>query len=84
MLPEHYEEVRERISRIADDYGPVEENPQEAAFRLLSAQGGQKRPDYSRCSSMPMDSPARNRLRWPNQVRDFEPSSTCRARSPYP
>lgn len=27
MLPEHYEEVKGLISRIADYYGPVEENP---------------------------------------------------------
>ena len=27
MLPEHYEEVKELINRIADYYGPVEENP---------------------------------------------------------
>ena len=28
MLPEHYEEVKELINRIADYYGPVEENPE--------------------------------------------------------
>ena len=27
MLPEHYEEVKELINRIAEYYGPVEENP---------------------------------------------------------
>ena len=27
MLPEHYEKVKGLISRIADYYGPVEENP---------------------------------------------------------
>ena len=27
MLPERYEEVKELIDRIAEYYGPVEENP---------------------------------------------------------
>ena len=40
MLPEHYEEVKELIERIADYYGPVEENPlleeQTAEMRRLT------------------------------------------------
>ncbi len=40
MLPEHYEEVKELIERIADYYGPVEEDPlleeQTAEMRRLT------------------------------------------------